>query len=134
MNGTAILVIAASVLAIVAAAKVTGLASNVAATMTDAILSRIDVDPRSVLAQLQGLATDVRGLAAAVRDAKATASADLMAQIDRLENRLGPLAANIARLNEGRSLLVDNAFAAIARALADDLEKLKGCRAPAPNA
>jgi len=132
VNGTAILVIAASVLAIVAAAKVTGLASNVAATMTDAILSRIDVDPRSVLAQLQGLATDVRGLAAAVRDAKATASADLMAQIDRLENRLGPLAANIARLNEGRSLLVDNAFAAIARALADDLEKLEGCRVRAP--
>ena len=42
--------------------------------------------------------------------------------------------ANITRLNDGRSLLVDDALAKIARTLADDLEKLKGCGAPTSDA
>jgi histidine ammonia-lyase len=41
INGTAILVIVAAILALVATSKVTHLAENVAAMMTDAVLSRI---------------------------------------------------------------------------------------------
>ena len=134
VNATAILVIAACVLVLVAAAKLEGLASDVAVTMTDAILARIDVDPRNARAELQALAADIRGAAAALKDAKAEAKADLTAQIDRLESRLDSVATNLGRLNDGPSLLVDEALARIARALADDLEKLRGCRAPAPDA
>ena len=43
INATAILVIVAAILAIVALSKVTHLANDVASTMTDAVLSRIDV-------------------------------------------------------------------------------------------
>ena len=132
VNGTVVLVIAACVLVLIAAAKLEGLASNVAVTMTDAILARIDVDPRNALAELQHLAADIRGAAAALKDAKAAAKADLTAQIDRLESRLDSVATNLGRLNDGPSLLVEEALARIARTLADDLEKLRGCRAPAP--
>ena len=134
VNATAILVIAACVLVLVAAAKLEGLASDVAVTMTDAILARIDVDPRNARAELQALAADIRGAAAALKVAKAEAKADLTAQIDRLDSRLDSVATNLGRLNDGPSLLVDEALARIARTLADNLEKLKGCRAPAPDA
>jgi hypothetical protein len=50
INGTAILVIVAAILALVATSKVTHLAENVSATMTDAVLSRIDVEPQQLLA------------------------------------------------------------------------------------
>ena len=50
INGTAILVIAAAILALVATWKVTHLAENVSTTMTDAVLSRIDVEPQQLLA------------------------------------------------------------------------------------
>ena len=133
VNGTVVLVIAACVLVLIAAAKLEGLASNVAVTMTDAILARIDVDPRNALAELQQLAADIRGAAAALKDAKAAAKADLTARIDRLESRLDSVVTNLGRLNDGRSLLVEEALARIARTLADDLEKLRGCRPPAPD-
>jgi hypothetical protein len=44
VNGTAILVIAAAILTMIASSKVTHLAQNVASTMTDAVLSRVDGD------------------------------------------------------------------------------------------
>ena len=55
INGTAILVIVAAVLALVATSKVTHLAENVSATMTDAVLSRIDVEPQQLLAGIRSL-------------------------------------------------------------------------------
>lgn len=41
INGTALLVIVAAIIALVAISKVTNLANDVASTMTDAVLSRI---------------------------------------------------------------------------------------------
>ena len=55
INGTAILVIAAAILALVAMWKVTHLAENVSATMTDAVFSRIDVEPQQLLAGIRSL-------------------------------------------------------------------------------
>jgi hypothetical protein len=58
INGTAILVIVAAILALVALSKVTDFANDVASTMTDAVLSRIDVKPRQVLANFQNVAAE----------------------------------------------------------------------------
>ena len=71
INGTAILVIAAAILALVATWKVTHLAENVSATMTDAVLSRIDVEPQQLLAGIRSVGGDVRSLAKTLKEARA---------------------------------------------------------------
>jgi hypothetical protein len=62
INGTAILVIVAVILALVALSKVTHLADDVASTMTDAVLSRMDGKPQQVLANLQNVAAEDHAL------------------------------------------------------------------------
>jgi hypothetical protein len=56
VDGTAVLVIAA---AIVASSKLTHLAQNVTSTMTDAVLSRVDGDPRQVIQNIQRVSDHV---------------------------------------------------------------------------
>ncbi|MGD9400495.1 MAG: hypothetical protein PVI10_13020, partial [Methyloceanibacter sp.] len=46
VNGTAILVILAAILAMIATSKITHLAQNVATTMTDAVLSEVGESPK----------------------------------------------------------------------------------------
>ncbi|MEZ5875276.1 MAG: hypothetical protein R3D30_10780 [Hyphomicrobiales bacterium] len=53
INGTAILVILAAILAAIATSRVTHLAQNVAATMTDAVLSRVSENPRQIVQSIQ---------------------------------------------------------------------------------
>jgi hypothetical protein len=59
VDGTAVLVIAAAILAIVASSKLTHLAQNVTSTMTDAVLSRVDGDPRQVIQNIQRVSDHV---------------------------------------------------------------------------
>ncbi len=55
INATAILVIAAAILALVAIVRVDNFAGNVVATMTEAALSKIDLPSKEVLANLRNL-------------------------------------------------------------------------------
>jgi hypothetical protein len=70
VNGTAVLVIAAAILAIIASSKLTHLAQNVTSTMTDAVLSRVDGDPRQVIQNIQRVSDHVHTLAVALKQAK----------------------------------------------------------------
>ena len=70
INGTAMLVIVAAILALVAVLKLTHLANDVTATMTDAVISRIDVKPQQVRANLQSVTTEVHELLKALKQAR----------------------------------------------------------------
>ena len=70
INATAILVIVAAILALVAIARVDHLAENVVATMTEAVLSKVDLPAKDVLANLQKLTAEVRALRDAVGGAR----------------------------------------------------------------
>ena len=109
INGTAILVIAAAILALVATWKVTHLAENVSATMTDAVLSRIDVEPQQLLAGIRSVGGDVRSLAKTLKEARAEEAFRQDPEIERLSERLGTLQASIERLGDARSQLVEEA-------------------------
>ena len=52
INATMILVIVAAVLALVAMSRIDHFAQNVAATMTEAVLSKVDLPAKDVLANL----------------------------------------------------------------------------------
>ena len=126
INGTAILVIVAAVLALVATSKVTHLAENVSATMTDAVLSRIDVEPQQLLAGIRSVGGDVRSLAKTLKEARAEETFRQDPEIERLNERLGTLQASIERLGDARAQLVEEASARVARAVAEGLEKFQG--------
>ena len=62
INATAILVIVAAILALVTIARINHFAENVAATMTEAVLSKLDLPSKGVLANLRDLTAEVRTL------------------------------------------------------------------------
>jgi cell division septum initiation protein DivIVA len=127
INGTAILVIVAAILALVATWKVTHLAENVASTMTDAVLSRIDVEPQQLLAGIHSVGDDARALAKTLKQAGAEGTFRQDPEIERLSERLGTLQASIERLGDARSQLVEEAMARVARAVAEGLENFRAC-------
>jgi hypothetical protein len=53
INATAILVIVAAIVALVAIAHINHFAENVVATMTEAVLSKVDLPERDVLANIR---------------------------------------------------------------------------------
>jgi hypothetical protein len=136
INGTAMLVIVAAILALVATSRVTHLAENVASTMTDAVLSRIDVEPRQVLARIHSVGEDVHALKETLKQTKAEEKFRQDPEIEQLTERLGAMQASIERLGDARSMLVDEAIARVARAVAEGLENFRACDKvlPAPAA
>ena len=95
--------------------------------MTDAVLSRIDVEPQQLLAGIRSVGEDVRALAKTLKEARADETLRQDPEIERLSERLGTLQASIERLGDARSQLVEEASARIARAVAEGLENFRAC-------
>jgi hypothetical protein len=128
LNGTAILVIAAALLALAATAKVTHLAENVAATMTDAALSRVDVKPRRVIAKTDNLASEIQSLRVALQEEKAERHAELGPAIRQMKEKLAGLERAIQNLSDARSRLVDEAAARLWLSLGEALQDFGSCK------
>jgi hypothetical protein len=125
INGTAILVIVAAVLALVATSKVTHLAENVSATMTDAVLSRIDVEPQQLLAGIRSL------VEMSVRWRKHSKRSGPKKRFGRTQksNDLARDWAPFRQASNGsaRAQLVEEASARVARAVAEGIENFRAC-------
>jgi hypothetical protein len=130
VNGTAILVIVAAILAIIASSKVTHLAQNVASTMTDAVLSRVDESPRQVVQNIQRVSDDVHTLTVALTRAKTEGVAGLGPEVARLNERLGSLEDNLERLRGARSDLINDLIAKVGNAVGDALQNFRACPNP----
>jgi len=131
VNGTAVLVILAAILAIIATSKVTHLAHNVASTMTDAVLSRVGEDPRHVVQNIQRVSDDVHALTMALKTAKSEGVPGLGPEVARLNQRLDELQSNLQRLRDARSTLIDELVAKVGNVAGDALQNLGTC--PRPN-
>jgi hypothetical protein len=130
VNGTAILVILAAILAMIATSKVTHLAKNVASTMTDAVLSRVGENPREFVQSIQSISEDVRTLTVKLADAKTEGDAGLGSEVARLNERLGLLEASLERLRDARSDLMDELVAKAGNAVGDALQNIRVCPHP----
>lgn len=128
VNGTAVLVIVAALLALAATAKVTHLAETVAATMTDAVLSRVDVKPGRVKAKLANLSTEIQALRTALDEKKAETRATLDPELKELNARLKALEMAIARLGDARSHLLDEATARLSLSFGEALKDFGACK------
>jgi hypothetical protein len=130
VNGTAILVIVAAILAMIASSKVTHLAQNVASTMTDAVLSRFDANPRQVVQNIQRVSDDVHTLTVALSRTKTDGISGLGPEVARLNERLASLNANLEELRDARSDLIDDLVTKAGNALGEALRNLRSCPHP----
>jgi hypothetical protein len=127
VNGTAILVIVAAILAMIASSKVTHLAQNVASTMTDAVLSRVDASPRQVVQNIQRVSDDAHKLTVALSRAKTQGVSGFGPEVARLNERLGSLNASLEELRGSRSDLIDELVTKAGNALGEAFLNLRAC-------
>ena len=127
INATAILVIVASILAFIALVRIEHFAENILATMSHAVLSKIDLPSKDVLANVRELTGEVRALGSALREIKAGESQVLESEIARLRERLSTLSISVDRLGNSRSILTDEVAARFGESITATLMKLRDC-------
>ena len=127
INATSILVIIAAILALVAIERMNHFAENAAATMTEAVLSKVDLPSKDVMADLRKLTEQVRTLGNSLRDAKAGENASLQFEMTQLKNALTTLNVSVDRLGRARSILTDEAIEQLGRSATNTLMRLRDC-------
>jgi hypothetical protein len=126
-NATAILVIVAAILALIVMVRIDNFAGSVVATMTEAVLSKIDLPSKGVLANLRNLTAEVRTLGSTLRDIKMRENPVVQIEIARLREELTALNVSVDRLANARTILTDEAIAQLGRAVTDTLTQMRGC-------
>jgi hypothetical protein len=127
INATSILVIVAAILALVAMVRIDNLAGSVVTTMTEAVLSKIDLPSKGVLANLRNLTEEVRTLGNTLREIKVGENPVVQLEIARLKEALTALNVSVDRLTNTRTILTDEAIGQLGRAVTDTMTKMRGC-------
>jgi hypothetical protein len=127
INATAILVVVAAILVLVAMARIDNFAGSIVSTMTAAVLSKIDLPSKDVLGNLRSLTEEVRTLGNTLREIKVRENPGVQLEIARLKEALTALNVSVDRLANARTILTDEAVGQLGRAVTDTLTKLKGC-------
>jgi hypothetical protein len=127
INATSILVIVAATLALVAIGRIDNFAGNIVATMTEAVLSKVDLPSKDVLANLRDLSGEVRALGNTVREIKAGDNPILQSEIARLTGALTTLNLSVDRLANARTILTDEAIGQLGRSVTDTLTNMRAC-------
>ena len=127
INATAILVIIAAILVLVAMVRIDKFAGSIVSTTTAAVLSKIDLPSKDVLGNLRDLTEEVRTLRNNLRETKLGENPAVQLEITRLKEALTVLNVSVDRLANARTILTDEAMGQLGRAVTDTLTKLKGC-------
>ena len=126
-NATAILVIVAAILALIVMVRIDNFAGRMATTMTEAVLSKIDLPSKSVLANLRNLTEEVRTLGNTLREIKVGENPAVQFEIARLKEALTTLNVSVDRLANTRTILTDEAIGQLGHAVTDTLTQMRGC-------
>jgi hypothetical protein len=131
INATAILVIVAAIITLVAISRINHFAENITAKMTEAVLSKVDLPERDVLANIRNLTAEVRTLGNTLREIKDGERQALQPELAKLKEALTVLNVSIDRIGNARSLLTDEAIGQLGRTVTDGLMKLRDCSSSA---
>ena len=88
LNATAVLVIVAAIAVLVVLARIDHFAENVAANMTEAVLSKVDLPAKETLANLRNLTAEARALRNAVAQFKSGENPVLQRELSQLKEKL----------------------------------------------
>ena len=127
INATTILVIVAAIVTLVAIARINHFAENVVATMTEAVLSKVDLPQKDVLANIRSLTAEVNTLGNTLREIKAGEHPALQPELAQLKEALTVLNVSVDRLGSARSILTTEAIGQLGRTVTDALTKLWDC-------
>ena len=134
INATAILAIVAAIVALVAVARINHLAENVAATMTEAVLSKVGLPQKDVLANIQNLTTELRTLGNTLREIKTGEHPVLQSELAQLKEALTVLPMQRRRRTRQREIdprrRSDRAIGPDIHRQSDEIEGLLFQRAP----
>ena len=95
--------------------------------MTEAVLSKVDLPQKDVLANIRNLTTEVRTLGNTLREIKAGEHPVLQSELAQLKEALTVLNVSVDRLGSARSILTDEAIGQLGRTVTDALTKLRDC-------
>ena len=127
INATAILAIVAAIVTLVAIARINHFAENITAKMTEAVLSKVDLPEREVLANIRNLTAEVRVLGNTLREIRDGERPALQPELAKLREALSVLNVSIDRIGNARSILTDEAIGQLGRTVTDGLTKLRDC-------
>jgi hypothetical protein len=91
------------------------------------VLSKIDLPPKDVLANVRELTGEVRALGNTLRETKAGENRVLESEIAHMKERLSAFSVSVDRLGNARAILTDEVAARFGDTVAQTLIKLKGC-------
>jgi len=117
INTTAILVIIAAILALIAMVRI----DNFAGRMTETVLSKIDLPSKNVLANLRNLTDEIRKLGNTIREVR---------EDTPLQPALTALNVSINQLRDTRTVLTEEAIGHLGRAATETLTKMRSCTRP----
>jgi hypothetical protein len=127
LNATAVLVIVAAIAVLIVLARIDHFAENVAANMTEAVLSKVDLPAKDTLANLRNLTAEARALRNAVAEFKPGENPVLQREISQLKEKLTALDTSVERLRDAKSILIDQVIERLGRAVTDGLIRLRNC-------
>lgn len=130
VNATALLVILAAVLAIVAVGRVENAGARLAAAAAEAAFAELGVAPESARAELREIARETARIATAIEAAEGEAGDALEAGIDRIEGQLAEIRQAIEAAGAAGPALAEVAIREAADGLGDALARARGCEAP----
>ena len=131
INATAILGIVAAIVTLVAIARINHFAEKIVATMTEAVLSKVDLPQKDVLSNIRNLTAEVSALGNTLRDIKSGEHPALQPELAQLREALTVLKVSLDRLGSARSILTDEAIGRLGRTVTDALTKLRDCSSSA---
>jgi len=134
INATALLVIVAAIVALVTIARINHFAENIVATMTEAVLSKIDLPQKDVLVNIRNLTAEVRTLGNTLREIKTGEHPALQPELAQLKEALTVLNVSVNRLGNARSILTDEAIGQLGRTVTDAVTRLRDCSSSARQA
>jgi hypothetical protein len=127
LNATAILVIVAAIITLLAISRIDSFAENIAASMTGAVLSKLDLPQKDVLGNIKSLTAELRTLGTNLREIRTGEHPALQPELGRLKEAVALLNANVERLTSARAALSDEAIGRLGRSAGDVLTKWRDC-------
>lgn len=125
VNATAVLVIVAGIVVIIAFNAVNQSAARLAGTVTEAVAAEMKVHPQQLLDSVENLNAEIRAY-------RSASSAERSERVDRLEASITELSDAASQLNDTLSnasvRLTDEAIRQASDAITDSLLRLRNCR------
>ncbi|MFC3230931.1 hypothetical protein ACFOGJ_27040 [Marinibaculum pumilum] len=131
VNATAVLVILAAILVLVAIGRAEDVAGRVSATVTEALAAHLPGKPGALREEIAGLRSDLAAFRSNAGTSADAAAARLDARIAGLEAQLGELQGNLQQLSAAGADITRKTAEEAGAAIGQSLGAVLACRQPA---